>query len=80
MCDRVMVVDHGRPVYDGALAGLHRTGDGERTLVVDPSVREPEIEDVIARMYARDTVGAPAPAPVPAGPAPAGPDASQDGR
>ncbi|PJE94075.1 methionine ABC transporter ATP-binding protein [Streptomyces carminius] len=101
LCDRVMVIDHGRLVYDGSLAGLHRVGGGERTLVVDLareappvriegartvrvegprqwlafpadasaaplvariaaeyslvdlSVREPDIEDVIARMYER---------------------------
>ncbi|MFF2197032.1 ATP-binding cassette domain-containing protein [Streptomyces sp. NPDC058157] len=101
LCERVMVIDHGRLVYDGALGGLHALGEGgERTLVVDLerelppvevagarvvrvegarqwlafparesaaplvaavaaryplldlSVREPDIEDVIARMYA----------------------------
>ncbi|POX40769.1 methionine ABC transporter ATP-binding protein [Streptomyces sp. Ru73] len=102
LCRRVMVIDHGRLVYDGGLDGLHEAGDGERTLVVDLarelppiegvpgartvrvegprqwlafpashsaapvvaavaerwplvdlSVREPDIEDVIARMYTR---------------------------
>ncbi|MGW8779316.1 ABC transporter ATP-binding protein [Streptomyces sp. NPDC055796] len=103
LCERVMVIDHGRLMYDGALAGLHSMGEGggERTLVVDLerelpelsvagarvvkvdgprqwlafpagasaaplvaevaaryplldlSVREPDIEDVIARMYER---------------------------
>ncbi|MFG2304898.1 ATP-binding cassette domain-containing protein [Actinacidiphila glaucinigra] len=100
LCGRVMVIDHGRLVYDGGLDGLHAAGDSERTLVVDferelppvelpgarcervegprqwiafpaaasaaplvaelaarhgvvdLSVREPAIEDVIARMYA----------------------------
>ncbi|MFJ7269772.1 ATP-binding cassette domain-containing protein [Streptomyces sp. NPDC099050] len=106
LCERVMVIDHGRLVYDGSLGGLHTAegADGaaasERTLVVDLerelppievagarvvkvegarqwlafparasaaplvaavaaeyplldlSVREPDIEDVIARMYA----------------------------
>ncbi|MFG2878306.1 ATP-binding cassette domain-containing protein [Streptomyces sp. NPDC048337] len=100
LCERVMVIDHGRLMYDGPLGGLHSVGDGERTLVVDLerelapielagarvvkvdgprqwlafpagasaaplvaevaaryplvdlSVREPDIEDVIARMYA----------------------------
>jgi ABC-2 type transport system ATP-binding protein len=99
LCRRVMVIDHGRLVYDGDLAGLHAAGESERTLVVDfarelppaevggarfvraegprqwfafpaaasaaplvaalaaryplvdLSVREPAIEDVIARMY-----------------------------
>ncbi|WP_436843955.1 ABC transporter ATP-binding protein [Streptomyces subrutilus] len=103
LCERVMVIDHGRLMYDGPLAGLHAAGpagESERTLVVDLerelgpievegarvvkvegprqwlafpagasaaplvaavaaryplsdlSVREPDIEDVIARMYA----------------------------
>ena len=99
LCSRVMVIDHGRVVYDGGLAGLHELGRSERTLVVDLarpapalelpgartvrvegsrqwlafpagesaaplvsalaerhelldlSVQEPDIEDVIARMY-----------------------------
>ena len=99
LCSRVMVIDHGRVVYDGGIEGLHATGRSERTLVVDLaepagpiqvpgtrvvriegprqwlsfpasqsaaplvaavaanhplvdlSVREPAIEDVIARMY-----------------------------
>ncbi|CAM3010861.1 ATP-binding cassette domain-containing protein [Streptomyces albus] len=100
LCERVVVIDHGRLLYDGALAGLHEAGRSERTLVVDLerelppiegipgartvrtqgprqwlafpasasaaplvariaadyplvdlSVREPDIEDVIARMY-----------------------------
>ncbi|WP_327293342.1 ABC transporter ATP-binding protein [Streptomyces sp. NBC_01198] len=99
LCSRVMVIDHGRLMYDGGLHGLHAVGESERTLVVDfagelppvevpgarwvrsegprqwlafpagdsaaplvsalaarhplvdLSVREPAIEDVIARMY-----------------------------
>ncbi|MFK8846874.1 ATP-binding cassette domain-containing protein [Streptomyces sp. Ac-502] len=104
LCRRVMVIDHGRLVYDGGLDGLHAVGRSERTLVVDLerelppiegvpgartvkvegprqwlafpaaqsaapvvsavaeryplvdlSVREPDIEDVISRMYADNT-------------------------
>ncbi|UNO41836.1 ATP-binding cassette domain-containing protein [Streptomyces sp. MST-110588] len=104
LCKRVMVIDHGRLVYDGGLAGLHAVGESERTLVVDLerelppiqgipgartvkvegprqwlafpaahsaaplvaavaerypmvdlSVREPDIEDVIAKLYAGST-------------------------
>ncbi|MGZ4438591.1 MAG: ABC transporter ATP-binding protein [Nocardioidaceae bacterium] len=35
LCSRVMVIDHGSLVYDGALAGLHARGSSTRTLVVD---------------------------------------------
>ncbi|WP_330458076.1 ATP-binding cassette domain-containing protein [Streptomyces sp. NBC_00820] len=104
LCSRVMVIDHGRLMYDGPLGGLHEAGDGERTLVVDLerelppivvpaarvvrvegprqwlafpagqsaaplvahiaaryplvdlSVREPDIEAVIAKMYAEKAV------------------------
>ncbi|MBA0049598.1 ATP-binding cassette domain-containing protein [Streptomyces sp. AJS327] len=102
LCRRVMVIDHGRLMYDGPLTGLHEAGEGERTLIVDLdrelppirgisgartvrtegarqwlafpasesaaplvarvaadyplvdlSVREPDIEDIVARMYTR---------------------------
>jgi len=106
LCRRVMVIDHGRLMYDGGLDGLHAVGDSERTLVVDferqlppielpgarctrvdgprqwlafpagasaaplvaelaarypivdLSVREPVIEDVIARMYTENAAPA----------------------
>jgi ABC-2 type transport system ATP-binding protein len=35
LCDRVVVIDHGTAVFDGALADLHRVGGSTRTLVVD---------------------------------------------
>ncbi|HEY9371082.1 MAG TPA: ATP-binding cassette domain-containing protein [Streptomyces sp.] len=105
LCRRVMVIDHGRLMYDGGLAGLHEAGESERTLVVDLerelapievagarfvraegarqwlafpasasaapvvaavaeayplvdlSVREPDIETVIAKMYGVDARG-----------------------
>ncbi|MFI9273658.1 ATP-binding cassette domain-containing protein [Kitasatospora sp. NPDC052896] len=105
LCGRVMVIDHGRLVHDGDLAGLHAVGGSERTLVVDLvrpappielpgarvvkvegarqwlafparqsaaplvaavaeryplldlSVREPAIEEVIARMYGQVPTG-----------------------
>ncbi|TJZ56003.1 ATP-binding cassette domain-containing protein [Streptomyces piniterrae] len=46
LCRRVMVIDHGRLVYDGGLAGLRAAGDGERTLVVDLERELPPIEGV----------------------------------
>ncbi|MET9554967.1 ATP-binding cassette domain-containing protein [Streptomyces sp. NPDC006645] len=44
LCRRVMVIDHGRLVYDGALAGLHEVGESERTLVVDLERELPPVE------------------------------------
>ena len=35
LCSRVMVIDRGRLVYDGALERLHALGGASRTLVVD---------------------------------------------
>ncbi|MFE2494882.1 ATP-binding cassette domain-containing protein [Streptomyces scopuliridis] len=44
LCKRVMVIDHGRLLYDGGLAGLHEVGESERTLVVDLERELPPIE------------------------------------
>ena len=35
LCDRILVVDHGRLAFDGTLAGLARTVGARRELVVD---------------------------------------------
>jgi len=35
LCSRVMVIDHGSLVYDGALSGLHAQGSSARMLIVD---------------------------------------------
>ncbi|MFF7228682.1 methionine ABC transporter ATP-binding protein, partial [Streptomyces sioyaensis] len=43
---RVMVIDHGRLVYDGGLDGLRTAGGGERTLVVELERELPPIEGV----------------------------------
>ncbi len=51
LCSRVMVIDHGRVMYDGDLAGLHATvGGSERTLVVDLAEAGPPIEVAGARV------------------------------
>ncbi|MFF7485866.1 ATP-binding cassette domain-containing protein [Streptomyces luteogriseus] len=44
LCKRVMVIDQGRLMYDGALAGLHEVGESERTLVVDLERELPPID------------------------------------
>ncbi|PJJ02198.1 ABC-2 type transport system ATP-binding protein [Streptomyces sp. 2333.5] len=46
LCRRVMVIDHGRLVYDGGLDGLRTAGGGERTLVVELERELPPIEGV----------------------------------
>ncbi|MER7989533.1 ATP-binding cassette domain-containing protein [Streptomyces noursei] len=46
LCRRVMVIDHGRLVFDGDLAGLRVAADGERLLVVDLAAELPPIEGV----------------------------------
>jgi ABC-2 type transport system ATP-binding protein len=45
-----MVIDHGRLMYDGPLAGLHEAGESERTLVVDLERELPPIEAPPARV------------------------------
>lgn len=49
LCKRVMVIDHGRLMYDGELAGLHEVGESERLLVVDLERELPPIEVAGAR-------------------------------
>ncbi|MCL8012720.1 ATP-binding cassette domain-containing protein [Streptomyces sp. AS02] len=50
LCSRVMVIDHGRMMYDGPLAGLHEVGESERTLVVDLERELPPIDAAPARV------------------------------
>ncbi|MEV7159493.1 ABC transporter ATP-binding protein [Streptomyces misionensis] len=50
LCSRVMVIDHGRLMYDGPLAGLHEAGESERTLVVDLERELPPVEVPSARV------------------------------
>lgn len=47
LCSRVMVIDHGRLMYDGELTGLHEAGsdrESERLLVVDLERELPPID------------------------------------
>ncbi len=43
LCRRVIVIDHGTAVFDGALTELHRHGGSTRTLVVDLVDERPAI-------------------------------------
>ncbi|MFF1506214.1 ATP-binding cassette domain-containing protein [Streptomyces sp. NPDC058326] len=53
LCSRVMVIDHGRLMYDGELAGLHAVGESERLLVVDLERVLPPIADVPGARHVR---------------------------
>ncbi|MEV6275174.1 ATP-binding cassette domain-containing protein [Nocardia sp. NPDC051832] len=46
LCDRVLVVDHGRLVYDGSLTGLGHTVGARRVLVVDLAEPTPDLVDL----------------------------------
>ncbi|HET9079486.1 MAG TPA: ATP-binding cassette domain-containing protein [Trebonia sp.] len=43
LCDRILVIDHGRLAYDGDLPGLSRTVGAERVLVVDLAGAVPDL-------------------------------------
>lgn len=46
LCERVLVVDHGRLAYDGTLAGLSAQVGAQRTLVVDLAEPVADLTDV----------------------------------
>ena len=46
LCDRVLVVDHGRLAFDGTLQGLAATVGAERLLVIDLARPTPPLEGV----------------------------------
>jgi len=46
LCDRVLVIDHGRLAYDGDLAGLSRAAGAQRVLVVDLAAPGPDLKDL----------------------------------
>lgn len=46
LCDRVLVVDHGRLVYDGSLTGLGAKVGAQRVLVVDLAQPTAELADL----------------------------------
>lgn len=43
LCERVLLVDHGRLAYEGSLSGLSRTVGAERILVVDLAEPTPDL-------------------------------------
>ncbi|MFJ3406272.1 ATP-binding cassette domain-containing protein [Promicromonospora sp. NPDC090134] len=53
LCDRILVVDHGRLAFDGTLDGLARTVGARRELVVDLAVATPDLADVPGAEHVR---------------------------
>jgi ABC-2 type transport system ATP-binding protein len=43
LCDRILVIDHGKLAYDGSLPGLSRTVGARRVLVVDLAAPVPSL-------------------------------------
>jgi len=54
LCSRLMIVDHGKLLYDGVLAGIRDRFGRERTLVVDLAEDAPPIELPTARQVRAD--------------------------
>jgi ABC-2 type transport system ATP-binding protein len=46
LCERVLVVDHGRLAYDGTLPGLAATVGAGRVLVIDLAAPTPDLTDI----------------------------------
>ena len=51
LCDRVLLVDRGRLVWDGTLAGLSRTVGAQRVLVVDLAESTPDLVDIASTQH-----------------------------
>ena len=63
LCDRVLVVDHGRLAFDGTLTGPGRARSGRSASSSSTSPRRrPTCDDVPGRDPRRERVGRPAPA------------------
>lgn len=53
LCDRILVVDHGRLAFDGTLDGLARTVGARRELVVDLATATGDLVDVDGAEHVR---------------------------
>jgi len=58
LCDRVLVVDHGKLAYDGTLPGLSRRVALQRVLVVDLAEPQPPVQVPSADNIASELNGA----------------------
>ena len=57
LCERILVVDHGRLAFDGTLDGLARTVGARRELVVDLASAGPDLTDVADTEHVRSESG-----------------------
>ncbi|NDB18860.1 MAG: ATP-binding cassette domain-containing protein [Actinobacteria bacterium] len=51
LCERVVVVDHGRSAYDGPLAELSRLAQTKRVLAVDFAEPRPPLRDIVSAQF-----------------------------
>jgi ABC-2 type transport system ATP-binding protein len=54
LCERVMIIDHGRLLYDGSLAALRERFGGKRRLVVELAEETPEVAVEDAEVVERE--------------------------
>lgn len=57
LCDRILVVDHGRLAFDGTLGGLARTVGARSELLVDLATATPDLTDVPDAEHVRSESG-----------------------
>ncbi|MFC4632254.1 ATP-binding cassette domain-containing protein [Promicromonospora alba] len=57
LCDRILVVDHGKLAFDGTLAGLARTVGARRELVVDLATPTDDLVDLDGAEHVRSESG-----------------------
>ena len=54
LCERVMIIDHGRLLYDGQLAGLRDRFGGKRRLLVEFDAPYPDVQVAGAQLLEHD--------------------------
>jgi ABC-2 type transport system ATP-binding protein len=57
LCNRILVIDHGRLAYDGDLPGLSRTVGAERVLVVDLAEPMPDLTGLAGARHLSSQAG-----------------------
>ena len=54
LCERIMIIDHGKLLFDGRLGALHDRFGGQRELVVDLAQAYPQVDVDGAQVVARE--------------------------